>query len=145
MDNLKNTLLIGSILITGFLLRVYGLNWDQSNHLHPDERFLTMVTQALKWPSSISEYFNTDISPLNPHNKNFSFFVYGTLPIFLTKFISQIFNFTNYNNLTLFGRTLSGFFDVLTVLLIFLIGKKVFSFKAGLISSFLYSISVLPI
>ena len=140
-----NKILLLLIILFGAFFRFYGLNWDQGHHLHPDERFLTMVTGALEWPKNLAGYFSTATSPLNPHNQNFSFFVYGTFPIFLTKFLSQIFNFADYNNLTLFGRTLSGFFDVLTILLIFLIGKKVFSFKVGLFSSFLYSISVLPI
>ena len=35
------------VLILAFVLRIYGLNWDQGNHLHPDERFLTMVASAM--------------------------------------------------------------------------------------------------
>lgn len=141
----KEITLLVLIILLGAFFRLYGLNWDQNQHLHPDERFLTMVTQAIKWPSSISEYFSTDSSPLNPHNANYGFFVYGTFPIFLTKFFSEFFKFTNYNNLTLFGRFLSGIFDTLTILLIFLIGKKTFSFKVGLLASFFYAVSVLPI
>lgn len=141
----KERIVLLLIILLGAIFRLYDLNWDQNQHLHPDERFLTMVTQALRWPSNISEYFSTNISPLNPHNMNYGFFVYGTFPIFLTKFLSEIFKFTDYNNLTLFGRSLSGIFDILVVLIVFLIGKKAFSPKVGLFASFLYSISVLPI
>lgn len=141
----KEKIILLLIILLGAFFRFYNLDWDQNHHLHPDERFLTMVTGALEWPSNILNYFSTDNSPLNPHNKNFSFFVYGTFPIFLTKFLSEIFKFTDYINLTLFGRFLSGIFDILVVLIVFLMGKGVFSTRVGLFASFLYSISVLPI
>lgn len=141
----KENILLLLVIALGAFLRLYNLNWDQNQHLHPDERFLTMVTQAIKWPANISEYFSTNTSPLNPHNANYGFFVYGTFPFFLTKFLSEIFKLTDYNNLTLFGRFLSGISDTLTIFLIFLIGKRVFSPKVGLIASFFYAISVLPI
>ena len=38
-------LLLAALLI-GFWLRFSGLNWDGDEHLHPDERFLTMVASA---------------------------------------------------------------------------------------------------
>ena len=31
------------VLLTGAYLRTAGLDWDEGQHLHPDERFLTMV------------------------------------------------------------------------------------------------------
>lgn len=146
LNRKKEHLLLVVILLLGALFRFYGLNWDQGQHLHPDERFLTMVTQAIQWPKTLGEYFDTNTSPLNPHNQNFSFFVYGTFPLFLTKFLGGIFQMTDYFTITLFGRGLSAFLDTLSILLIFLIGKKVFPFsKIGLLAAFLYAISVLPI
>jgi len=133
------------ILLIAAFFRFYGINWDQNQHLHPDERFLTMVTQSLKWPSSLPEYFNTSISPFNPHNSNFPFYVYGTFPIFFVKALSEISGFTDYNTITILGRFISGCFDILVVYLVFLIGKKVFSTPIGLLAAFFYSISILPI
>lgn len=133
------------ILILASVLRFYGLNWDQNQHLHPDERFLTMVVNALGWPQNITQYFDTQISPLNPQNRGFNFFVYGTFPIFFTKLLSDLFHFNDYNNFTLFGRAVSGVFELLTIFFIFSIGTKIFSKKVGLIAALLYSISVLPI
>ncbi len=141
----NHLLQLSLILILAATLRFYGLNWDQNQHLHPDERFLTMVTEALEWPKSIPEYFSTPISPLNPANKNFPFFVYGTFPLFLVKAAAQILNLTDYDHLVLMGRALSGLFDLGTVVIVFLIGKKAFSSKAGLLAALLYTVAVLPI
>ncbi|GDX62298.1 hypothetical protein LBMAG33_6080 [Candidatus Levyibacteriota bacterium] len=143
--NKKEKIILLLIILLGTFFRIYGINWDQNQHLHPDERFLTMVTESIKWPNNIYEYFSTDRSTLNPHNMNFSFFIYGTFPIFLTKFLSEIFKYTDYSSLTIFGRFLSGFFDILVIIIVFLIGRVIFSIRAGLAASFIYSISVLPI
>lgn len=133
------------ILILASILRFYGLNWDQNQHLHPDERFLTMVAQAIRWPEGISQYFDTAHSPLNPHNQGYNFFVYGTFPLFFTKLLADLFGLSDYNNFTLFGRAISALFDVGTVLLVFLIARKITSQSGALLAAFFYAISVLPI
>jgi hypothetical protein len=43
----KDRWVLFSIIIFGFCLRIIGLNWDQGQHLHPDERFLTMVASTI--------------------------------------------------------------------------------------------------
>ena len=35
------------VIIAGFWFRSVGLDWDDGQHLHPDERFLTMVESAI--------------------------------------------------------------------------------------------------
>ena len=82
-------LILVIILGVGAYLRFVGLNWDENAHPHPDERFLTMVESALRIPKSVGEYFNTQESPLNPHNVGYTFFVYGTFPIFIVRFIAE--------------------------------------------------------
>ena len=47
------------ILLAGAYFRFVGLNWDDSQHMHPDERFLTMVESSITPVQSLSEYFNT--------------------------------------------------------------------------------------
>src|SRR3989344_2544488 len=121
MSKLQSIFLFLIILGLAAFLRLSGVNWDQNQHLHPDERFLTMVTGALVWPKDFSEFLNTDISPLNPHNRGFGFFVYGTFPIFLTKYVTEEINKYDYNNITLIGRKISAIFDLGTVILVFLI------------------------
>jgi len=129
------------------IFRLYGLNWDGGHHLHPDERFLTMVTQDIYWPRSVSSYLNPALSPLNPYNVGYPFFVYGMFPLILVKFISDLITLDHfsYNNITLVGRVLAATFDVGTLLVVYLIARRTFSSRIALFSALFYGLSVLPI
>jgi len=144
MTHKTKIILLLIILIAAFF-RLLGLDWDQGQHLHPDERFLTMVVSAMEVPKSLSDYLNPNVSPMNPYNLNFSFFVYGTFPLFLTRTVGEIISKTDYWNVHLVGRFLSALFDLGTVFLLFKIGQKMFNEKSGLLGAFIYSIMVLPI
>jgi hypothetical protein len=136
---IKNKIILLLIVLLAFSLRIYGLNWDGGNHLHPDERFLTMVASDIKLPSSISQYFSTATSPLNPSSyPPYQFFVYGTFPLFLTKLLAVIFGLNDYSHLHIVGRILSALFDTGNVVILFLLTKK---FLAPL----LYATTVLPL
>lgn len=131
------------ILLTAAFFRFFGLNWDQDQHLHPDERFLTMVASGMKWTGN---YLDTSTSLLNPHNIGYGFYVYGTFPVILVKFIAEVLKLGDYNGLTLVGRAVSGFLDLGTVILVFFISRRLFkSTSAALIAMFAYAISILPI
>ncbi|MBI2613853.1 MAG: glycosyltransferase family 39 protein [Candidatus Levybacteria bacterium] len=132
------------ILILAFILRVYGLNWDQGFHLHPDERAIVIASIPLQLPTNISELLSVQ-SPLNPH-----FFAYGSLPMYLLKGVAVLLTpfyplASSYDHINLVGRFLSVIFDMGTILIIFLLGQKLFSRKVGLIAVFFYTISVFPI
>ncbi len=76
--------LLAVIVVVACGLRVTNLDWDRGSHLHPDERFLTLVNEEISAPDGPAEYFDTARSPLNPAN-NDEWYVYGTAPLFLTK------------------------------------------------------------
>lgn len=142
----KHLFLLTTIVLAAFFLRIFGLNWDQGNHLHPDERFLTMVVSSIKLPSNIPDYFNFKTSTLNPYNNNFDFYVYGTFPLLITRTIAEILKLTSYDQIFLVGRIVSAIFDSLTVLLIFLISLKIFNkINIAILGAFLYSICIFPI
>src|SRR3569832_1432964 len=82
-------LLLIVVLLAAAGLRFIGINWDQNQHLHPDERFMTMVESAMTPVKSLSEYFNTERSTLNPHNVGYSFYVYGDLPIIIVRYVAE--------------------------------------------------------
>ncbi len=144
-------ILIGiAIVLLAFFFRFNNLNWDDNFHLHPDERFLTMVGTAMKLPSSINQYFDQKTSLMNPANIGYKFFVYGRFPLILTKYLAVNLNLNNYNDLTILGRQLSAFFDLLIVLLVFktvwLLEKHYkLSSSVKYWASFFYAIAVLPI
>jgi hypothetical protein len=127
------------------LFRTIGFDWDQGQHFHPDERFLTMVETAIRIPKSLSEYLDPRVSPMNPYNNNFGFFVYGVFPLNLTKILGQITHHNTYFNIHLLGRALSAIFDLGVVCLLFKLGRRILGENVGFLASFLYSIMVLPI
>jgi YYY domain-containing protein len=152
------------VLVCGVYFRFVGFDWDESNHLHPDERFLTMVSSAIQIPDNLSEYFNSQTSRLNPYNSNFGLFVYGDLPIFITRYsahwldelckANEQFCFrtnsgpmilSGYDGVHLLGRALSGLLDLFTLILMFLIGKRLYGIKTGLLAAALGAAVVLQI
>lgn len=136
---LKNKVILLLIFIFALSLRLYGLNWDQSSHLHPDERFLTMVATDIKLPHTLTQYLNTKTSPLNPGNyPNYQFFVYGTFPLFITKSLAVVFHLDNYDNIVFVGRILSAFFDGGIIFILYRFTKK-------FLAPFLYATTVLPV
>lgn len=142
---MKTKIILILILSIGLVFRISGLNWDQGKHLHPDERFLTMVLGDIKIPQNIAQYIDPQKSTLNPYNQGYSFYVYGSLPLNLVKFIGVFLKQDSYDQIYLVGRIITILLDTLVILLIYLICKNIFNTKVALISAFLYSICVLPI
>ncbi len=118
-SNTRHRWLLAAVLLLAVAVRFYGLDWDQGQHLHPDERFLYMVATAIDWPQSPSEYLDENANPLNPRNKGFRFYTYGLLPLALIKTASTLTGTDNYESIRFAGRGLSALFDVLTVWLIY--------------------------
>lgn len=141
---MKYKILLFLIILTSFFFRLFDINWDQGFHLHPDERAITMFATPLKFPRNINEFISPE-STWNPH-----FFAYGSFPFYLLKtagnaasIISPLFSM--YDKINLVGRLLSAVFDIGTLLIIFLIGRKLFNTKVGLLGAFFYGTCVFPI
>ncbi|HZQ05207.1 MAG TPA: DUF2298 domain-containing protein [Anaerolineae bacterium] len=136
---------LGLILLLGAVFRFTGVNWDEDQHLHPDERFLTMVSSAIHLPTSLGEYLDTDKSPLNPYNNNFGSFPYGTAPLFIVRIAGELVRQTDYWNIFMVGRVMSALFDLFTCAMVFAIGRRLFGARVGLLAAFLYACAVLAI
>ena len=139
----KINLAIVVILLVGAYFRFTGLNWDQNQHQHPDERFITMVVDQIRGVDGISDYFNTQESTLNP--LKIGSYTYGMFPLFFSRMIAEWLGMTSYNNITLVGRALSGLFDLAAVFMLFLLGKRLYSKRIGLLAAALGTATVLSI
>ncbi len=127
-------------------LRFTGLDWGEYTFMHPDERFLVMVGSSISPVQNLSEYFDTPLSSLNPHNKGYTFFVYGTFPLFLARYAAEwLFKIGGLRELVDVGRPLSALFDLLVVLVVFLAGTKAYNRRVGLLAAAFYAVAVLPI
>jgi YYY domain-containing protein len=162
------------VLGVGTYFRVVGLNWDQNQHLHPDERFMTMVESALEpvstspdqlgppptaanqpwrlaYAASIPDcqkwggYFNTYCSSLNPENRGYPFFVYGDFPTIAVRYVAQWFGQVGYDQVNLIGRQISAFADLLTVLLIYLIAARLYNRRVALLGAAFSAFAVMQI
>ena len=178
MSNEKRAWIFDVLLILvlgiGTCFRVIGLNWDQNQHLHPDERFLTMVENALapvnqsqtqlgpppnaanqQWRQAYANampdcskwggYFDTYCSPLNPQNRGYGFFVYGDLPIVVVRYVAEWMGQTGYDQVNLIGRQVSALGDLLTILLIYLIAARLYNRRVALLGAAFSAFAVLQI
>ena len=91
------------LAVLGLALRLYGLNWDQGNNFHPDERQILFRIMTLSWPTSVTQFFDPVNSPLNPH-----FFAYGSFPLYLLASLGNILSHFSPNIATMTGLTLLG-------------------------------------
>ncbi len=136
------------ILVIAAALRLYGLAWDSGYLFHPDERKIILVASDLALPSNPLELFSTD-SPLNP-----KFFAYGSFPIYLLRGLSMFAPRTEFFvpwrdnslvDLALLGRVLSTLFDLGTIFFTFLLARRLYDSRIGLLASACIAVTVLHI
>ncbi|BCM90770.1 hypothetical protein IAD21_02631 [Abditibacteriota bacterium] len=157
-------------LVFGLGCRFYGLNWDESTGLHPDERFCSGIVPRLAWPSSVGEWFDSAKNPFNPSNlvndkgERDTHYVYGQLPLIIAKAVMG--KQTDPPEPTLIVRAvkviqgkkqdenvealpilrgLSAFFDCLTVLISLLIARRLLGPRWGLFAGALVSLAALNV
>ena len=133
---------IAAVLALGAALRIVGLDWDQGHHQHPDERFLSMVLTQIQPAPDLWAYFDPDQSPLNPFNHEVSFFVYGTFPLFLVESLARALGRGGYDEAYLVGRALSALFDLGTVLLVYLLGRRLLGAWPAVLAAALLALAV---
>jgi len=101
----------------------------------------------------IGGFFDTHCSPLNPHQAGQGFYTYGTFPLFLAHFASDIVQSETIAGNPLFDwqgghlvwRGLSMIFDMLAVLTVFALGARLHNKWVGLIAALLYASAPLAI
>ncbi|MBI5959148.1 MAG: hypothetical protein HY866_10460 [Chloroflexi bacterium] len=116
-------------------------------------------------------YFDADCSPLNPNNLGKGLYVYGEFPLFtahaaaaarsqLSRDYHDLLEavdpdaaddhivttyWETYTGAQLVGRSLSALADVLTILVLFLLGRRLYNRWVGLLAMGLYGFSAFPI
>ena len=137
-------LLLVVVLLVGLSLRLIGTSWDEAQYLHPDERFLMFVESSIQPIERLTDYFDTTISTLNPHNTGHSFFVYGTWPIFIVRYILEWTGTAGYDVYQL-GRPFSALVNISTVFLIYLVASRLYDRRVALLAAAFSAFSVLDI
>ncbi len=139
---------LGILLLVAAYFRWNGLAWDDGYLFHPDERQIILVVSALGFPASLSEFFSP-LSPLNP-----KFFAYGSFPIYLLRALAPFAPPTNVigpwaddelARWVIFGRSLSGLFDLGTIALTYALARKMFETRTALIAAACVAVTVLHI
>jgi YYY domain-containing protein len=152
-------LLLAGILLAGAYLRFTNLNWDEGKWIHPDESHMQQTLDAIRVPDSLSLYFDTPRSPLNVWSGERTY-SYGTLPLYLTRVVAEWLDracgespdavslaaasllvkspdlqcspgtFSGGYGKQI-GRALSGLADLGTILLVYLLGRRLYGPSTG--------------
>ncbi len=153
------------VLVAGAYFRLVGIDWGEYQYLHPDERFLVWVGSDIspvkcldpaysnydcpddqKGWMGFSEYFDTVNSTMNPNNRGHGFYVYGTLPMFLTRYaVEWVYGHSGFNEMTNIGRVLSALADLLTVSMAFAIASRLYDRRVGLLAAAFSAAAVMMI
>ena len=158
-------LLLPLILVVALGLRFYGIGWDQGYGFHPDERSFYMradcmyrvLTEAPGYADctrdypemepglpSIGTFFDAARSPLNPH-----WFSLGSVLIYLLVALRFVLEpFTDLNTLQsmgYLGRSIMALADVGTVFIVYLLGKRIYDRRVGLLAATLVALAVVHI
>ena len=133
------------IILLALALRLYGIDWDQGGLFHPDERAILFRVNDLSWPplSDLGVLLNVEESPLNPR-----WFPYGSLPIYAGMAAESLlspFASLDFRGLRFLGRGLSTLADVGTVLMVFLLGCRLYGRRAGLLAALLTAMAVIHV
>lgn len=136
---------LAALLVVALGLRLYGLDWDEGNLFHPDERKLLMVADGLRFPWREPTALLRADSPWNP-----AFFSYGSLPIYLLRVVGEALSplrsgLTTLEGSYILGRALSALADTGTVLLTYLLGRTLYDRRVGMLAAGLLALAVLPI
>jgi hypothetical protein len=147
-----------TLVLVGWSLRLYGVNWDQGHGVHPDERYIAWVAGSLRFPGRLEDLLVADKSGLNPYkwpsdripdegpegrrpddpSRPFS---YGHFPLYLVALSSA--GTAHEEQLTLLGRALSALFDTVTLVLVFAFGRTLYGAATGVLAAVFVTFAVL--
>jgi hypothetical protein len=151
------------ILLSGWAIRLYGLNWDQGHGVHPDERYITWVASSIRLPDALEDLFDPRQTSLNPFvwplgkeagpkigtmqggvvMDRARAFSYGHFPLYLMVLVSGA--DADEARLALVGRVLSALFDTATILLVFALGRLLYGAVVGILAAVFVTLTVMHV
>lgn len=134
------TALLVSILAVGAALRLAGLDWDGGLLFHPDERRILMAVRDVHWPRG--EEWSLVLGPRSPLNPRF--FAYGSLPIYLLRLLQAVLG-VDVSRLYLPARAWAAACDLLTVGVVYAVGRRSGGRRTGLLAAAFLAVAVLPL
>ncbi len=105
----------------------------------------TATFQEGKLGDCFQEYLDSATSPLNPRNRGHGLWVYGSLPITFLRAVLESLSISDFFEVTLAGRIFSAVVDLLTVLLTFVLGRRLYGPRLGLLSALFLALSAFNI
>ena len=162
------------IVLVAAAARLAGLHWDDGSQLHPDERFVAMVTTALgrgtlapagpegparlaacrarhQATAGVGPWLDTACSDFAPANVGFAFYPYGILPLAAVKVAALALervgyaNASSYAEIPIVGRVAATLADLVALLCAFALGRSLGGRRAGLVAAALYAFAPLPL
>ncbi len=157
---------LAAIVVVSLALRLHGINWDDGYGFHPDERdiymrsdcmyalltdaphaatcgYLNDQPEAEPGLGGLRFFFDADRSPLNPH-----WFPLGSILIYAMVFLRSVIElFTDVGgfDMRFAGRTLSALADVGSVLMVFVLGRRLYGRNVGLLAAGLSALAVVHV
>lgn len=160
---LYDILFVLILLMAGYL-RLTGVQWGEGYHQHPDELFLTGVLDNLRAKTcedptipvdsclpenrrwmSLSEYFDSSTSTLNPFNRGYGFYVYGNLPLTATRVLMEATGNDSFGASKFFARQMSAFADLFAIFFLYLLVSRLYGRKVGVLAAAFSSLAVMQI
>ncbi|GIV80120.1 MAG: hypothetical protein KatS3mg050_4514 [Litorilinea sp.] len=160
------SLFLALILVAGFTLRTWNVNFDQGIGAHPDERSTTCTyAPAMHLPQSWDEFWDPRRSPLNPLwdpvQQQVRKFTYGHFPLYLGVAMGHLLHelapvaarlpvpqekvdlMLRANQpcggVAVAGRLTIALLDTWTIFLLYLLGRRLFSTGTGLLAAAFYA------
>ncbi|MDQ3707102.1 MAG: DUF2298 domain-containing protein [Chloroflexota bacterium] len=153
-------LLLVLIMACATFFRFYGRMFDQGTWQNPDEMsILNYTTPKINWPSRTEDLFDWHVSTLNTRNDELREYPWGAFPIYLERATGWLLDTVlpptttqpdgywvrSVEGIALIGRSLASIFDLITVLLVFLVARRLYSNGTALIAAALYGFAVTAI
>ncbi len=154
------------ILLSGLTLRVWNVNFDRGMGSHPDERSTTSnYAVSIHLPDAWAQFWDPQRSPLNPlwsiERQERRSYTYGHFPLYLGVAFGELLHTlaplaeriglpdaaTNtmmranedWTAIAVAGRLTIALLDTWTILLLFCLGRRIFSPAAGLLVAAFYA------